>query len=90
MQKYHKISSLVLLIAVLVFTACNTSEKKPNILLFLTDDLGYGDLGCYGNPIIQSPNIDKLASQGVRFTDFHSAGTVCSPSRASLLTGRHP
>jgi len=68
---------------------CDASEK-PNVILFLADDLGYRDLGCYGHPIIQMPNIDALARQGVRLTDCHSAGTVCSPSRASLLTGRTP
>jgi len=62
----------------------------PNIVIFLADDLGYGDLGCYGNPVIKTPNIDGLASEGVRLTDCHSGGTVCSPSRASLLTGRTP
>ena len=65
-------------------------EKKPNIIIYLTDDLGYGDLGCYGSPIIKTPEIDKFASEGVLLTDCHSAGTVCSPSRAGLLTGRNP
>ncbi|WP_434036656.1 sulfatase family protein [Formosa sp. 4Alg 33] len=65
-------------------------EKKPNIIIYLTDDLGYGDLGCYGNPIIKTPGIDKFASEGVILTDLHSAGTVCSPSRAGILTGRNP
>ena len=65
-------------------------ETKPNIIIYLTDDLGYGDLGCYGNTIIQTPGIDKFASEGVLLTDCHSAGTVCSPSRAGLLTGRNP
>ncbi|RTE54159.1 N-acetylgalactosamine 6-sulfate sulfatase [Arenibacter aquaticus] len=60
------------------------------MIIYLTDDMGYGDLGCYGNPIIETPAIDKLASEGVLLTDCHSAGTVCSPSRAGLLTGRNP
>ncbi|MFC2117450.1 sulfatase [Bacteroidota bacterium] len=71
-------------------TNCEKAPEKPNIIVFLTDDLGYGDLGCYGNKIIQTPNIDRLSSEGIRYTDFHSGGTVSSPSRASLLTGRHP
>ncbi len=66
------------------------AETQPNIIIFLADDLGYGDLGCYGHPIIKTPHIDALAAEGVRLTDCHSAGTVCSPSRASLLTGRTP
>ena len=66
------------------------ASERPNFVVFLADDLGYGDLASYGNPIIATPNLDKLADQGMRFTDFHSAGTVCSPSRASLLTGRNP
>ena len=66
------------------------SEERPNFVIFLADDLGYGDLASYGNPIMATPNIDQFAAEGMRFTDFHSAGTVCSPSRASLLTGRNP
>jgi arylsulfatase A len=65
-------------------------DARPNFVIILADDLGYGDLASYGNQIIQTPNIDRLATQGMRFTDFHSAGTVCSPSRASMLTGRNP
>ena len=68
----------------------NQDRDLPNIILLVADDLGWGDPGCYGNPIIQTPNIDYLAKSGIRFTQFHSAGTVCSPSRASLLTGKSP
>jgi len=66
------------------------SSSKPNIIVFLADDLGYGDLGCYGNPIIKTPALDKFATEGVLLRNCHSAGTVCSPSRAGLLTGRNP
>jgi uncharacterized sulfatase len=62
---------------------------RPNILLILCDDLGYRDLGCYGTDIIQTPNIDRLARQGVRFTSFYASNSVCTPSRAGLLTGRY-
>jgi len=65
-------------------------SEKPNIIIFLADDLGYGDLGSYGNPIIETPHIDQFAAESVRMMDFHSGGTVCSPSRAALLTGRNP
>jgi len=66
------------------------SGKKPNIIFILTDDLGYGDLGCYGCTAINTPNIDRLAREGMRFTDFYACNSLCSPSRAGLLTGRYP
>lgn len=62
---------------------------KPNIILIMADDLGYGDLGCYGQSKIKTPNIDQLADEGVRFTQHYAGSTVCGPSRASLLTGLH-
>ena len=62
---------------------------RPNIILIMADDLGYGDIGCYGSETIKTPNIDALAGGGVRFTDYHSNGAVCSPTRAALLTGRY-
>ncbi len=63
---------------------------RPNIILINADDLGYGDLSCYGSRAIDTPNIDRLAQEGVRFTDFHTCDAVCTPSRAGLLTGRYP
>jgi len=63
---------------------------QPNVILLLTDDLGYGDLGCYGQQKLKTPNIDRLAKEGVQFTDHYSGNTVCSPSRAVLMTGQHP
>jgi arylsulfatase A len=66
------------------------SPARPNIVLFLADDLGYGELGCYGNTAAITPNLDRFAAEGLRFTDCHSASSVCSPSRSSLLTGRTP
>ncbi len=63
---------------------------QPNILVILADDLGYGDPSCYGRTDLRTPHLDRLASQGLMFTDFHTNGAVCSPTRASLLTGRYP
>ena len=63
---------------------------KPNIVLILADDMGYGDLGCFGNPAVQTPNLDALAGQGIRLTQNYCGSPVCAPSRASLLTGRYP
>ncbi len=64
--------------------------QKPNLILFLADDLGYGDLGCFGHPVIKTPNLDSFAKQGLRLTQCYSASAVCSPSRSALLTGRTP
>lgn len=65
-----------------------TIETKPNIVIIFADDLGYGDLSCYGNPTILTPNLDKMALEGMRFTQFYVGAGVCTPSRAALLTGR--
>jgi len=73
-----------------MFICVATAEKKPNILFILADDMGYGDLACYGNALAKTPNIDRLAAEGVRCTDFYAPSAVCSPSRAGLLTGRNP
>jgi arylsulfatase A len=67
-----------------------SAEERPNIVVLLCDDLGYGDLQCYGHPHIQTPNLNRLAESGIRFTHFYSAAPVCSPSRVGLLTGRSP
>ena len=69
--------------------AQNRGTQRPNIILIFADDLGYGDIGCYGQQKIETPNIDKLAKQGLRFTQFYAGSTVCAPSRASLMTGLH-
>lgn len=83
-----QINALVISIAVFAPTAVVGSDH-PNILLILADDLGYGDVGCYNEESkVPTPNLDRLASQGIRFTDAHSPSTVCTPTRYSLLTGR--
>ncbi|HMJ64788.1 MAG TPA: arylsulfatase [Candidatus Binatia bacterium] len=89
--------SLVLLVACSLHAAeplpgafsRNTRADKPNIIFILADDLGYGDIGCYGQTRIKTPNIDQMATQGMRFTQCYAGTTVCAPSRSSLMTGQH-
>ncbi len=93
-----KMKQFLIFLIVLNFS-CNQEKKKkentskiqdqPNIILIMADDLGYGELSCYGSKIVNTPNLDKLASEGVKFTDFHSNGPVCSPTRAALMTGKY-
>lgn len=79
-----------LLFPLLLFITACPAQDKPNILLILADDLGWADLGCYGSPWKNTPALDKLASEGVRFTHALSAQPICSPARAALMTGRSP
>src|SRR6188508_201150 len=80
---------LVICIASLALLCGRSSAATPNIVIIYADDLGYGDLGCYGSPVIRTPNLDRMAAEGLRFTDFYSGAEVCTPSRAALLTGRY-
>lgn len=70
-------------------TASHASTARPNVIFILADDLGYGELGCYGQQHIRTPHIDQLATEGVRFTQAYAGASVCAPSRCSLMTGRH-
>jgi arylsulfatase A len=79
-----------LLLAVVIGTVAAAADRPPNFIVIYADDLGYGDLGVYGHPSIRTPNIDRMAAEGVRMTEFYSAAPTCSPARAALLTGRYP
>ncbi len=82
--------TLLLALACICLPSGLIHARPPNIVIIFADDLGYGDLGCYGHPSIRTPNLDRMAAEGLRFTDFYSAAEVCTPSRAALLTGRYP
>ena len=71
-------------------SADETPSSSPNIILFFVDDMGYGDLACYGNEKVKTPNIDRMAAEGQRWTSFYASGSTCVPSRRGLMTGRHP
>ena len=93
MKTKFKISKLLFIISICtVCLGCNktTAQEKPNIIIMMADDLGYGDVGCFGNKIIETPNIDQLASDGVKFTQFYAGHPTCSPSRAGMMAGRTP
>lgn len=90
--------SVLFLLLLLAVSSCRTSEQpddaaataaRPNIIFILADDMGYGDIGPYGQTKIQTPNLDKMAEQGRRYTQFYAGSTVCAPSRAALMTGQH-
>ncbi|MFM8904532.1 MAG: sulfatase, partial [Verrucomicrobiota bacterium] len=80
------LTSFIALLAV----GLSAVARQPNVVIIFADDLGYGDLGCYGHPTIRTPHLDRMASEGIRFTQFYSAAEVCTPSRAALMTGRYP
>lgn len=93
MKKPMRIDLCLLFVSIFLVGFTSESEaksKKPNVIFIVADDLGYGDLSCYGAQDVNTPHIDKLANEGLRFTDFQVASSVCSPSRAALLTGRYP
>jgi len=99
MKKQSKTNlKITIILAAFIFIAvsCSNSKSKgqkeitkPNIVFIMADDLGYGELGCYGQEKIHTPNIDALAEQGMKFTQFYSGAPVCAPARSVLLTGKH-
>lgn len=82
--------ALRLVLLATIAGAVAAADRPPNFIVIYADDLGYGDLGVYGHPSIRTPNIDRMAAEGVRMTEFYSAAPTCSPARAALLTGRYP
>jgi arylsulfatase A len=83
------VTSLALLPG-LSYSGSSYTNTKPNIVIIFCDDLGYGDIGCFGHPTIKTPNLDRMSQEGQKWTNFYSAASVCTPSRAALLTGRLP
>src|SRR5262245_55604858 len=92
LHRFTTVAGVYLAVATtgLFSTTGRSADQPPNFVVILADDLGYGDLGCYGHPTIKTPNLDRMAREGLRFTQFYSAAEVCTPSRAALLTGRLP
>ncbi len=87
--KSHRPQVFLLSFLTLFVVNVAAAAPRPNLVFILADDLGYGDLGCYGCPDIRTPRLDQLAAEGVRFTDAYSSGSVCSPTRAAFITGRY-
>jgi len=89
----HLIHYLAVAITAVTLTACTSdveADDRPNIILLLADDLGYGDLSCFGSPAVKTPNLDRMAAEGMMCNRFYAGSAVCSPTRASVLTGRYP
>lgn len=86
-KKYHAFISFIVL---LLYTSCIMAIDRPNMVLIIADDLGWNDLGCYGNASIQTNNLDKLAKEGILFTNVYLTTSSCSPSRSSIISGRYP
>ena len=82
----------LLLVSLLLpaYAVASPSHQSPNVIIIFADDMGYGDIGAYGHPTIRSPNLDQMAAEGIKWTNFYAASSVCTPSRAGLLTGRLP
>lgn len=81
--------AVLLMICLSMFFCASAQQRQPNIIIIYADDLGYGDLSCYGAVKISTPNIDALAEKGLRFTNAHASSSTCTPSRFSMLTGKY-
>jgi len=86
----RKFAPAILGVACSLVSLASTAAEHPNVIFILADDLGYADVSCYGAAKVKTPHIDRLAATGYRFTDFHTAASICSPSRAAFLTGAYP
>ncbi len=84
------LSQLILALVCLAYCKPGMAAEKPNFVVIFCDDLGYGDLGCFGHPTIETPHLDRMAAEGQKWTNFYVGASVCTPSRAALLTGRYP
>ena len=89
MKSSKAVVCTLLVLSLFASQAVAAESDKPNILFIMADDLGYGDLGSYGQSFIQTPNLDKMAKEGLRFTDYYAGSPVCAPSRSALMTGQH-
>ena len=88
-RRLFAFSAAACVAAVISLHAQPGAQSRPNIVLIITDDVGYGDIGSYGAPDIKTPNIDSLAKAGTRFTQFYANGSTCTPTRAGLISGRY-
>ena len=89
MKRLAAASTILLVFNVYGIAIAAKPSSQPNVVFIMADDLGYGDFGCYGATKIQTPNCDRLAKEGMRFTDAHTPSAVCTPTRYSVLTGRY-
>src|SRR5947208_10631688 len=92
MTLFHSLALSLVLLVPSISQGADAADpvRKPNIVFILADDLGYGDVGCYGQKKIRTPNLDRMAAEGMRFTQHYAGNAVCAPSRCVLLPGRHP
>lgn len=89
-QTHYQLKKSIMILSLTMFVYSNTQSQSPNIIYIMTDDMGYGDLSGYGRQDYKTPNLDKLASQGIKFINAYSAGPLCTPTRTAFMTGRYP